>query len=96
METHAAQDWSFLARQERNYRGGATCCARHARLHTRAHICALCPARFAMLGFMLELFFAKENLLADAENEWLSTVNADQGFVTVFHATHFLAAAQSV
>jgi hypothetical protein len=45
---------------------------------------------------MLELFFAKEHLLADAENEWLSAVNADQGFVTIFHATHFLAAAQFV
>jgi hypothetical protein len=43
---------------------------------------------------MLKLLFTKENLLADAENKWLSTVNAGQGFVTVFHATHFLAAAQ--
>jgi hypothetical protein len=40
---------------------------------------------------MLELHFAKENLLPDTENEWLPTVNAGQGFVTVLHATHFLA-----
>jgi hypothetical protein len=43
---------------------------------------------------MLELFFTKENLLADAENELLSAVNAGQGFFTVFHAPHLLAAAQ--
>jgi hypothetical protein len=43
---------------------------------------------------MLELFLAKENLLADAENEWPSTLHTGQGFVTVVHATHFLAAAQ--
>jgi hypothetical protein len=45
---------------------------------------------------MLELLFTKENLLADAEYEGQSTVNARQGFVTVFHTTLFLAAAQFV
>jgi hypothetical protein len=43
---------------------------------------------------MLELLFTKKHLLADAENELLPAVNAGQGFVTVFHAAHFLAAAQ--
>ena len=89
-ETHAAQDWSVLAWQERNCGGGATCRARHAGLHSYTRIRALRLACLAALGFMLELFLAKENLLADAENKWLSTVNADRGFVTVFHATHFL------
>jgi hypothetical protein len=44
---------------------------------------------------MLELFLDKENLLPDAENKWLTTVNTGQGFVTVLHTSHFLAAAQS-
>jgi hypothetical protein len=42
---------------------------------------------------MPELFFTKVNLLASAENEWLSTAHAGQGSITVLHATHFLAAA---
>jgi hypothetical protein len=93
METRTAQNWSRLAGPEGNYRGGATCSARHAGLYTHARIRALCLACLAALRFMLELLFNKENLLADAENEWLATLNAGQRFVTVFHATHLLAAA---
>ena len=96
IETHAAQDWSLFARHKGNDRGGATCRAHHLSLHTRTHICAFRLAGLATLGVILELFLTKEDLLADAENEWLSTVNAGQGLVTVFHATHFLATAQSV
>ena len=96
METRAAQHWPQLARHEGNDRGGATCGTRHARLHTRAHIYALCLALLATLGVILELLFTKENLLADAENEWLSALNAGQGFIAVFHVIHFLATAQSV
>jgi hypothetical protein len=44
---------------------------------------------------MLELFLDKENLLPDAEYKWLTTVITGQGFVTVLHTSHFLAAEQS-
>jgi hypothetical protein len=84
METRATQHGSLLAWQEGNCRNSPTCRAYHGSLHTHTRLSALPPAPLAAPGVMLEMSFAKEDLLADGENEWLSTVIAGQRFVTIF------------
>lgn len=64
LKTRPAQYRPALARHERNYGGGAARRAIDASFHRPTHICAFCLALLAVLALVLELFLAKENLLA--------------------------------
>jgi hypothetical protein len=87
-ETGTAQDRPAPARHERNYCGGAALRAGDSAFDARAHIPSFGFAVLAVLGFILEMFLAKEDLLPCAEDESLPTINAFQSFVSEFHGAH--------
>jgi hypothetical protein len=92
LKAFAAIDWTPLRGFERN--GGLFPALRAHRFRLYAldasrtrfiPLCAICLARLATLGLVLESLVREKHLLAGRENEFCSTIGALQDLVMVFH-----------